>query len=1006
MKVYLIIPFFKLNVFWCFVVLFGISNHVLAQSEWVYRGANNKLVYKTDSKGNRIMDFSSAGYMGGDAVIPIVPAKDTLFPSGGDDLSAIQGAIDQLAAMPLLNGFRGAVILTAGTFQTSGTININVNGVVVRGSGSGSTIIKATTDVNPVFLMSGSDAYIKSDKVDISGILLPSGAMSFDLSDASGFSVGDNILISKFVTEEWIAYVGMDSLFRDGKHQTWISPGTELKTDRTIVAIDGNTITLNAPVTDVFDAEHLGMPIGKVCKYTFPGRLTQCGLENLKIEAPDSKLGGAFRSVKVDKAKDCWVRDVAIKDGTGNFFVSKNVRQVTIDEVTVRHTVVRDAGAPPGDFACTGTQILFNNCAGYGIGSWAWVTHSAGSGPIVLLNFYSEQTSGIAPHMRWTTGVLADNCMLPNANAGIAFRNRGTMGSGHGWTTGWSVAWNVETPSFLVAQAPGTMNWAIGGHGSKTTANNNPDGIYDQLNTTVSPASLYMAQLRQRFPVNAPTNLVASQQYKQNDLWWTDKADTETGYIVERSVDKKRWKTLENLPANTTFYADTALESSNIFYYRVRAVNITALSVSSNIVTVNNTKLINTIADASVGNFGLSNINLGTDTVLTTLFTASGLTNMAYLKFDLALLPKELSSVKLRVKAKKENKNIVEAFFVQNDSWDEQAITWNNKPEKSTSLGRVSANEEDIFEWDILDLVNTEIEGDKILTVVLIATEMNKSLEFYSREGAADNMLLQPSLAYKSLPLMELKVLEDSYVSGGSNADTNYGSENKLAIEATQTTNNNSKEAYLKFDLSNLPANIGTCRLLLRGISDEENRYGLYEVSNDSWSENSITWNNKPDAGNLVDTASSSKIEFVEFDVTEEVKNQLGGDKILSVRIAGLYDVAGGFYSKEGAGMHENYKPVIVVEHEQKTITVGTNSLQNPKYEKDLLVYPNPANDKIFIRNMSSGTSVSIFNLNGQLMMNKVYKDCLDISSLQFGVYFLSTNDGMSTKNFRFIKLK
>jgi len=69
---------------------------------------------------------------------------------------------------------------------------------------------------------------------------------------------------------------------------------------------------------------------------------------------------------------------------------------------------------------------------------------------------------------------------------------------------------------------------------------------------------------------------------------------------------------------------------------------------------------------------------------------------------------------------------------------------------------------------------------------------------------------------------------------------------------------------------------------------------------------------------------------------------------------------------------HENNKPVIVVEHEQKTITAGTNFLKNPKYEEDLLVYPNPANDKIFIRNLSSGRSVSIFNLNGQLLMNKV----------------------------------
>lgn len=143
-KVNFVAQFFKLKLFCCFVVLFGTSNHVLAQADWVQLGPNNELVYKTDSKGNHIMDFSTAGYMVGGLQLPLVPAKLTLSPTGGDDLLAIQNAIDQLTAMPLVNGFRGAVVLSANTFFVSGTININASGVVLGGSGSGGTLIEST----------------------------------------------------------------------------------------------------------------------------------------------------------------------------------------------------------------------------------------------------------------------------------------------------------------------------------------------------------------------------------------------------------------------------------------------------------------------------------------------------------------------------------------------------------------------------------------------------------------------------------------------------------------------------------------------------------------------------------------------------------------------------------------------------------------------------------------------------------------------------------------------
>jgi hypothetical protein len=81
-------------------------------STWVSMGADRRLHYKTDSLGNRIMDFSQAGYGGGGVRLPVSPVAVTLAPSGGDDTPAIQAAIDQVSAMPPdARGFRGAVLL-------------------------------------------------------------------------------------------------------------------------------------------------------------------------------------------------------------------------------------------------------------------------------------------------------------------------------------------------------------------------------------------------------------------------------------------------------------------------------------------------------------------------------------------------------------------------------------------------------------------------------------------------------------------------------------------------------------------------------------------------------------------------------------------------------------------------------------------------------------------------------------------------------------------------------
>jgi len=119
--------------------------------------------------------------------------------------------------------------------------------------------------------VSGSGSYTQGAPVSMTDSYVPSGATSFNVSDASGFHVGERVLINRPVTAEWVHFVGMDTLVRNGAPQTWIAPGSVILTDRTITAVHGNRISIDVPLTDSFDSQYLNPPGGSVAPYTFAG---------------------------------------------------------------------------------------------------------------------------------------------------------------------------------------------------------------------------------------------------------------------------------------------------------------------------------------------------------------------------------------------------------------------------------------------------------------------------------------------------------------------------------------------------------------------------------------------------------------------------------------------------------------------------------------------------------------------------------------------------------------
>jgi hypothetical protein len=495
-----------------------LTENVMAQSkgisQWASLNSTGKLSYKVMEKGDKIMDFSFAGYMGGGVSFPDVPVALTVSPVGSDDAIAIQDAIDQVTKMALVNGKRGTVLLKAGTYNCTKSLTISASGVVLRGSGSdeNGTVINMTGDAHTGVTVKGSTSSTVIGKpVSFTDDYVPSGATSFSVRDATTFKIDDKIRITRPVTDIWVHFMGMDNLVRDGKKQSWV--GKEITTERTIIKIEGNKITVGVPLADSFDAGFLAPDGATIVKLNTTSETSQIGVENLRIVS-QPKVATITESnnkgLSVNGAVDVWLKNIVIINTINS--VSINGNRVTAENINIQHTVATIGAAKPADFVAGGRQILFDRCTVKGDNLFYFATAARITGPTVLLNCVFNGNGWIQPHQRWSTGLLVDGCKVPDG--GIDFMNRGEMGSGHGWTIAWAVAWNCQAKRFINQNPPGAANWVIGGKGAREQASVPfskspllPDGNYDSHGTPVAPLSLYLTQLAERLGPQALKNI-------------------------------------------------------------------------------------------------------------------------------------------------------------------------------------------------------------------------------------------------------------------------------------------------------------------------------------------------------------------------------------------------------------------------------------------------------------------------------------------------------------------
>ncbi|GAA4496713.1 DUF6298 domain-containing protein [Hymenobacter ginsengisoli] len=460
--------------------------------------AQGRLVYAPDSLGNRVPDFSYCGYRAGEVAIPTAVIKVTVPAQAGDATARIQAALDYVARLPLgKDGLRGAVLLAPGTHEVAGRLFIRASGVVLRGSGmaDGGTTLRGTGfSRDHLLTVSGRDDRRLEAAQPISDRYVPVNARTVRVASPTAFKVGDRVVVRRPSTAAWIKALGMET-FGGGLSALGWKPGQrDISWDRQVVAIDANGLTLDAPLTTALDQAYGG---GTVARATWPGLLTQVGVENLRMESTTDASNPKdenHRWVAIDlqNAQDAWVRQVAFRHFAGSAVLAHaTVRRLTVEDCRSTEPVSEIGNERRNTFYTLGSQTLFQRLyAEQGYHDFA-VGYCA-AGPNAFVQCEAEQALSFSGGIdSWASGVLFD--IIKEYGQALRFGNREQDGQGAGWAVANSVLWQCTAARVDCYRPPTAQNWAFG-----TWAQFGGNGHWDQSNENISPRSLYYAQLIDR----------------------------------------------------------------------------------------------------------------------------------------------------------------------------------------------------------------------------------------------------------------------------------------------------------------------------------------------------------------------------------------------------------------------------------------------------------------------------------------------------------------------------
>lgn len=471
------------------------------------------------------MDYSTCGYRASECKIPDVPNVVFVGNDGSSDCGArIQRAIDYVSSLkPDGQGFRGAVLLGEGVYNTSKALRIGTSGVVLRGQGAGKTIIKKNgVDRGATIYIIGTRERVVGDTTTVANDKVMAGGTSLTVTSTKGMAVGGSIEIVRPSTREWIASLKCDDFGGGLDHTGWKPGDVDITWKRTVTAINGNRITLDAPITTTIDSKWGGAFVTTSHR---TGMVVNCGVENLTVE---SEVNGwnpkdedhAWDGVWMDDARDCWVRRCSFVHLAGSAVnLQKETSRITVEDCVAREPVSEIGGWRRSTFLTRGQQNLIQRCVSHN-GIHDFVADFCAAGPNAFVQCEAIESLGFSGSIgSWAAGLLFDIVDIDGND--IRLDNLEQFQTGTGWNSANSMLWQC-TGSTLYCYSPDADNRSSA-NGCWGTFTGNAE--WTESNNHVNPRSLFYSQLENRLKGS--------------------NADAPDGYILPRNTNASSSPTVE-----------------------------------------------------------------------------------------------------------------------------------------------------------------------------------------------------------------------------------------------------------------------------------------------------------------------------------------------------------------------------------------------------------------------------------------------------------------------------
>lgn len=262
----------------------------------------------------------------------------------------------------------------------------------------------------------------------------------------------------------------------------------------------------------------------------------------------------------------------------------------------------------------------------------------------------------------------------------------------------------------------------------------------------------------------------------------------------------------------------------------------------------------------------------------------------------------------------------------------------------------------------------------------------------------------------------------DAYVRDGTNAAITHGTTDPtLLITKVSPAGqlNNARESYLLFDLASVSGTVSSATLRVYGKVDgtavPSVATGIFPVANTTWTESTLTWNNKPAAGGTAlgtSNVTNTAFAYVTWDVTSYVQAQLSAGKVsFAMKSAAAHDPRVFWNSKEFG----SNAPQLVIETSsslngrggQESLVMDAASEAKLKFRAS----PNPfkvSNNITFSLEKAGFTNLTVYDItgrqvavlvNGQLSAGN-HRTTFTPASGSAGVYLLrmTVNGKVTTK--------